>query len=462
MPALRTNVSARPTSCRWDAVGGSSYDRDVSTASPSPSGRAMPAPPGVGGRPASPGRVRSRARRAWALIGSLALVLLCALLAMSAGGVYGTETSTFPAPLQAYSMAGAFLVIGASVLLVWRHRHPVVVSCIATAAVLVVPTTALPALVALAAVTAARTGWRRWGLIAGTYAATIVAFCWDLAGPQSYLGSFLGQATPGTAAPASLYALTPVAAALCVAPFAAFGIARHLRRERDTARDESAAANRVVSVLHREVERERERQTLARELHDTLAADLSQTALHAGALELMVGQATNPKAVAAARTVRESTQNSLDHLRQLVTMLRDPDRRLEEASALSDLPALIDDAVHSGTDVRAQLFVDDPASCDRAVAHACYRLAQEAISNARRHAAGSVVTLDVRGGPATGLTVRAANWLTPAAAPTSRGGGNGLRGMRERTELVGGTFQAGPTAEGTFAVVAWLPWSVAA
>jgi signal transduction histidine kinase len=104
------------------------------------------------------------------------------------------------------------------------------------------------------------------------------------------------------------------------------------------------------------------------------------------------------------------------------------------------------------------VLIGDPASCDPDVAHACYRLVQESISNVRRHAPGATLWVDVRGGPETGLTMRAVNWLVPGVPPASVGGGHGLAGMSERAALVGGTFQAGATAERSFAIVAWLPW----
>jgi len=375
---------------------------------------------------------------------------------MAAGGNYSGDRSTFPVALQAYAMLGVFAVIGVSVMLIWRHRWPLVVSILATGAALILPTTALPSLIALAALTAARAGWVRWVMVAATYVAVIVALCWDVASDHSYLAGLAGDPAPGSPERVSLLWLTPVVALFTVAPFAAFGMTRHLRVERDAARRGSAAAERNVAVLHREVERERERQELARELHDTLAARLSALSLHAGALELTAGS-DDGRAAAAARAVRETAQLSLDDLRHLVRTLRDP-TAARTSTGLADLATLIDGAVRNGTDIRAQVFVNDPGSCDPEVAHACYRLVQESISNVLRHAPGAALYLDVRGGPEAGLTVRASNWLTPATAPATAGGGNGLVGMNERVTLVGGAFQAGTTPEGSFAVVAWMPW----
>ncbi len=377
---------------------------------------------------------------------------------MSVGGSDTGTASTFPPAIQVVINIGVFTMIGASVLLVWRHRFPVLISVVATALTLVLPTTPLPALIALAALAAARRGWLLWTMVAATYCATVTSFAWDLTSHQSFLASFVNYPAAGSPARMALFWVTPLIAALVVAPFAAFGIARRIRRERDAAQQGNVAGSRNIAVLHQEVSLERERQELARELHDTLAARLSTQSLHAGALELTV-RPDNVQAVAAARVVRESAQTSLDDLRHVVNALRNPSAAsVEEGTGLNNLGELVNASLREGTDVRAQVLIGDPASCDPVVAHACYRLVQESISNVRRHAPGATLYVDVRGTPETGLTVSAVNWLVSGAPSAAAGGGHGLTGMSERVALVGGTFQAGVTPERSFAVVAWLPW----
>lgn len=405
-------------------------------------------------------RPRSRVRRVWALVGSIAMAVLCTLLAMSSAGQHGTDESTFSPILQTYAFLSFFPMLGASILIIWRHRMPVIVAAVTIGLTILLPTTPLPALIALAAVTYARKGWLRWVLIAAAFAGAVVSYCWDVASHVSLLADLFGGSAEGTPARLALFWAVPILAALSVAPFAAFGIGRRLLAERDTARSDSAAARRTVTVLQQEVDEERERQELARELHDTLAADLSQVALHAGALELIVGD-SNANAVSSARIVRESAQHSLDDLRQMVRSLRDHSRIPAPVNGLQDVPALIDQALRGGTDVHAQIMISDMRSCSPQVSHACYRIVQEAISNARRHAPGATLYLEVRGGPAEGISIRTANWSAPHPAPTSVGGGHGLQGMSERAHLVGGTFQAGLTLAGSFAVTVWLPWTSA-
>ncbi|GAA2056676.1 histidine kinase [Leifsonia soli] len=416
----------------------------------------LPPPRADGWAAPSVSAAPSRARRGWALTGSICLSVVCALLAISGAGIHGTAESTFPAPVKLLANVGAFAMIGVAVMLVWRHRFPVLVSALAIAGTVMFPTSPLTVLVAVAAVTAATSGVRRWLFVAGTYLAVVVSLSWDVVTHASLLAGFVNNPGEGTPARLALFWVVPLLAAVAATPFAAFGFARQLRRERDAARLTTAEANRNVTVLHQEVSRERERQELARELHDTLAARLSSLSLHAGALELTV-DGTDPRAAAAAKAVRETAQLSLDELRDVVHALRNPSASTP-GSGLGDLGSLIDDALRDGVDVRAQILVNDPSTCDPHVAHACYRIVQESISNVRRHAPGVGLRVDVRGGPDSGISITASNWLIPGVAPTSTGGGHGLTGMSERVALVGGSFQAGPTPEGTFTVLAWLPW----
>lgn len=377
-------------------------------------------------------------------------------MSLSAAGQFGGDESTFPAVVKLMANVGLFVMLGASILLVWRNRFPVLVSSVSIAGTIIFPTSPLTALIALAAITAAATGWRRWLFVAGTYCAVVVALCWDVMSHTSLLSSFANEPAEGTPARLALFWAVPFVAAVEVAVFGGYGFQRQLRRERDVARLGTAAANRNVAVLHQEVERERDRQELARELHDTLAARLSSLSLHAGALELTV-DGTDQRAIAAARAVRETAQSSLDELRNVVHTLRNPTEP-GISTGLADIASLIDETIRDGVDVRTQVLINDPTSCDPQVAHACYRIVQESLSNLRRHAPGAAIRVEVRGGPETGVTVTARNWLVPGVPQTSVGGRHGLTGMSERVALVGGSFQAGQTPDGAFTVIAWLPW----
>lgn len=422
----------------------------MTTAPPSPGAWSSSGPHAMHATHAPKRRHRARAATVWA-------VTLSILLVISTAGTHAGDDSVLPQALRLYVRLGAFVMIGVSVMLVWRHRWPVWISLGAILLTFLIPTTPLPMLVALAAAVAAVVGWRRWALIVGSYLATAVTFVWDINSRTSYIAILADKPEWGTPERWALFWAVPVLAAVVVVPFAAVGIVRGLRVERDAAKQETVLAERNVQALHREVDLERHRQELARELHDTLASRLSTLSLHVGALELSVDP-RDDRAVAAARVVRESAQHSLDDLRFVVRELRNPTVPDAVTTGLGELATLVDEALRVGTDVRAQVLVTDPGLCDPRVAHAVYRLVQESISNVRRHAPGSPLHVDVRGGPGAGLTLRATNWMVASAGAVVSSGGNGLVGMAERAELLGGTFQAGPTPEGAFGVFAWLPW----
>lgn len=424
----------------------------------------------LGSATASPGQTLAKAvvpyKKPTAIgrIGSISLILVSMLLVLSTGGTHAGDDSVFPQAVKMFAGVGATVMFVASVLLYWRKRLPIPISLGFIMLTTIVPTTPLPMLIALpSAVTAAR-GPRAWWLIVGSYIATCVSFVWDLLSGTSYIGILAGDPAPAAGTPERLvlFWTLPLLAALVVLPFAAVGLGKRVRNERDAAQRETVFAEQNVRALHREVEIEQHRRELARELHDTLAANLSTLSLHAGALEMTVGDESE-RAQQAARAVRESAQNSLDDLRNVVRELRNPQLPASTHKGLLDLPELIDEATRAGTDVRVQFYVSDPQLCDPMAAHAVYRLVQEAISNVRRHAPGAALYLHLRGGPGVGIHIQATNWLVPnkQLMGSTTGGGHGLPGMAERVEMLDGAFQAGTTTEGAFAIAAWVPWLTA-
>src|SRR5699024_4582424 len=137
----------------------------------------------------------------------------------------------------------------------------------------------------------------------------------------------------------------------------------------------------------------------------------------------------------SAALVRASAARSMDDLRSLLAVLReDPDAEptMREPS-LADLPAMIEEAVAAGAPVSSSVFLDRAETADPALARAVYRVVQELLTNARKHAPGAQVRLSVQGGPAAGITIDAQNpYLGPAAGHSS---GQGLQGVAERVEL---------------------------
>jgi signal transduction histidine kinase len=198
----------------------------------------------------------------------------------------------------------------------------------------------------------------------------------------------------------------------------------------------------------------REREQLARELHDTVAHHVTGIAIQAQA-GLAVASTHPARAVDALAVIEEAASRTLAELRTTVGALRDSDEaELAPLLGVADLERL---AVPAGgwphVEVERSGALDDLSP---AVGAAIYRLAQEAVTNARRHARdATLVTVRVTGGDeAVYLTVE------DDGAPGTAGGnppGFGLIGMSERVALLGGTFEAGPARGRGWRVVAMLP-----
>lgn len=205
-------------------------------------------------------------------------------------------------------------------------------------------------------------------------------------------------------------------------------------------------------------------------MHDVLAHRISLVALHAGALTYR-DDLTRTETVGAAGIIQSNAHLALAELREVLGVLRtggsnQPDGAAEQPQpTLAELPALLADVREAGSQVRLDNRVATRA-VPQLLSRTAFRIVQEALTNARRHAPGAAVTIRLaRADSSTGLDggghleVKISN---PVAAPTqpSRESdpGVGLIGLAERAELAGGSLQAGPQPDGTFVVQARLPW----
>lgn len=202
----------------------------------------------------------------------------------------------------------------------------------------------------------------------------------------------------------------------------------------------------------------RERTRIAREMHDSLGHDLSLIALQAGALEL--DPAVPERQRETARTLRTTTTDAMERLREVIGVLRD-DRAPDGAPtqpASESLEALVERAASSGVDVRLESDAEDvesatpPPMAERAV----YSMVREGITNATKHAPGAPIVVRVRR-TTTETTATVENPLVESASePGADSGGIGLIGLAERMRLVGGDLVTS-TAGGVFAVRARVP-----
>ena len=195
----------------------------------------------------------------------------------------------------------------------------------------------------------------------------------------------------------------------------ALGVGALLRRTRRMRAVESIAERQAQrnESLTAEIARQSERELLARELHDTLSHRLSVISLHTGALE--VGAQTDPEVAATASALREEARASLEDLRHLVGGVRSGDlagqRPGHENSSppsratMAAIPELISSVASTGTVIRPLIVIQDVDSCPPALDRASYRIVQEALTNAMKHAPNLPVTVDVAVSAARGIQI---------------------------------------------------------
>lgn len=342
------------------------------------------------------------------------------------------------------------LVLGAVALalLPSRRRHPLLAACL-TSAVCAVSVAGMGAAVLAVASAAARR--QRVPVVV----AAAVFLTGAVVSEFLYRPRFL-FAAGGVLEPAGGVVLGGAffAAAVVAGYYAA------ARRELVDSLSERALTAEREQALTAQVARDAERNRIAREMHDVLAHRISMVALHAGALtyreDLDRGQT-----LAAAHTIRENARFALAELREVLGVLRAGGAADDPAGppqpTLAQLPALIADVREAGSPVR----LDDGGLAGRqfpeTLSRTAFRIVQEALTNARKHAPGEPVAVRLSGTAGGVLEVEIRNPLGDrvSAAPSP---GVGLLGLAERAGLAGGTVTHGPRPDGSFVVTASLPW----
>src|SRR3954453_5344138 len=203
-----------------------------------------------------------------------------------------------------------------------------------------------------------------------------------------------------------------------------------LRAKADRAAEEARAA---------------ERRRIAREMHDVLAHRLSLLSVHAGALEFHP-DAPAEEVAEAAGVIRQSAKTALEELRSVIGVLReDGSESLTQPPqpTLADLAALVEESRGAGMRITARIELGDAAP-SAAVGRTAYRIAQEGLTNARKHAPGAAVTLTVLAPDGDlQVEVRSLAPVAVASGPALPGAGTGLIGLAERVTLAGGRLESG-------------------
>jgi signal transduction histidine kinase len=227
----------------------------------------------------------------------------------------------------------------------------------------------------------------------------------------------------------------------------------------------------LIATLHQRAERAEteqefrvsqaranERARIAREMHDVLAHRISQVSMHAGALAFRDDLDAEEMRSSAA-IIQEKANEALTDLRAVLGVLRDPDTGEllnQPQPTMDDLSALVDEARESGMNVEYNDLLGDTAGMPDVVGRTVYRIVQEGLTNARKHAPGALVEVRVSGSPEDGVDVQLRNpvGFGSTAAPRS---GLGLIGLAERAALNGGRLEHLRDGS-TFVLHGWIPW----
>ena len=251
--------------------------------------------------------------------------------------------------------------------------------------------------------------------------------------------------------PVGVEILIAVLITLIVVPWGLF-----TRTQRDLLRTTRERADRAEAEqrAHVEAAREAERRRIAGEMHDVLAHRLSLLSVHAGALEFRP-DATPAEIEAAAGVIRTTATEALHDLRDVIGVLRTgDDATAPPQPTLDAIPSLVEESRAAGMNVRSRIEAEGG---EVMVGRTAYRVVQEGLTNARKHAPAAAVEVTV--GPAEERLVVEVVSRRSALAPDPQSGGSGLIGLTERVELAGGSLEHGPNRRGDFVLRAVLPWT---
>jgi signal transduction histidine kinase len=193
-----------------------------------------------------------------------------------------------------------------------------------------------------------------------------------------------------------------------------------------------------------------ERARIARELHDVVAHHLSVVVVRADSAPHRLQELPEEVRTEFAG-IAEEARSSLTEMRRVLRLLRFEPGELEPQPGLEDVPELVERARQAGASIELDAADEE---VEAAVGLTAYRVVQESISNAVRHAPGAAITVVVRLVDGE-LRVTVAN--AKGRSATASGAGQGLLGMRERVSLVDGTVRAESTPDGGFVVEAVMP-----
>ena len=262
-----------------------------------------------------------------------------------------------------------------------------------------------------------------------------------------------------TGAPEDPYLLVLVVNLTFIASVLGWGMYVGSRRELISTLRHRAERAEAEQALRMSRARSNERARIAREMHDVLAHRISQISMHAGALAFRE-DLTAAEMRTSAQVIQEKAHEALTDLRGVLGVLRDDagERLVAPHPTYADLPRLVDETRDAGLDLDyVDLLDGDTGQLPEVVGRTLYRIVQEGITNARKHAPGARLSIRVTGSPEDGIDIVLRNPV--GFGPTSTpGSGLGLVGLAERAELRGGLLEHGSDGS-TFVLRGWIPWA---
>jgi signal transduction histidine kinase len=375
------------------------------------------------------------------------VVLVCALTVILTYGTYGegypkqvSDLDVFHGHPVPHPGAALALVPIACLALIWRHRYPVAVLAVSTAAVTIYSllgyvngAAVIAPMIALYAVATQLSA--RWAIAAGLVTVGVLMAATAARNP-------FGQISGG-----GFYLIPGMGAAVVFGGIAVASRRAYVASIRDRAQ---ADAQRRI---------DEERLRIARDLHDVVSHTMATINVQAGVAAHVLP--SHPEAAAdALEAIRKASKEGLRELRAILNVLRQADDAdpTQPAPGTAQLDALIAGARQAGLETTFTV-TGTPVALPAAVDLAAYRIVQESLTNAIRHAgpATADVHLVYRDGE---LAIEVTDTgRGPQVAAPHAGTGHGLAGMRERAATAGGTLEAGPGPRSGFRVTARLPFA---
>lgn len=346
--------------------------------------------------------------------------------------------------------------IGAGTAMFWRRAHPMRVLVLVSALAAVFPISSLGSLIALPWVLADSTRRAAQFSTVAVGAVTAWMLVLDSARPL-HDKLFTSHATAPELSTSLTWWGYVLVWVLFMTISVSVGLVRRFRAAAAQETEKARAQYQKATSLRGELNRKEERELIAREMHDTVAHQLSLISLQAGVLEVTT---SDPNVPESARLMRENVHRALDEMRVLIGSLRDSESGGYTGAApdFDSLTELIAEAGNAGASIVSELRISEPDKASSRLTSAVYRIVQEALTNAIKYGNGTPISVCVLGSNEHGVNIEVINEVVNASPRADQGGQAGLPGMQERAAMLGGSLTYQNLGK-HWRVIAHLPWS---